>query len=922
MSTRKTLKDFFQSKGSSQTSISINPVDTNGNSTIEQGDDIGKDPVSGEELLDLDDNTTGMLGDYVSFLMSSYDHTNGTFNGTVANFYRPGPKNSKAPNSNRGNRAHSPLGSDGANKVYASENTTLGQTLGRYSKSGYISNLDNIVKKEGNPKNGEILNFTTEKVNSTGETFSNREIDEDVVRETVETFQGYNRYYPSKNPGDGLAYSEKGVTYGSDLDERYVSTYNNLGSSEEISDKLRVKNLLRMVPNILESYTGIKESDIVGKTIEEIEAALVLKDSKNVVSSKSLKTNLQKDVPDGIKESGYQISKNQILNDERSGEVFVGDYSDVSHENPEYIIYLGAIRLKSIIEIIVDIFESNSYKKGYISRVRGASLTPGLIDTTYKFGECIDEGLSILFGNGENDDMSFSSLVYGSKIKDSKYFWVAFFKSVIKESDRLLNTLEQSSSKDFLASFENSRLVQFANMIARVGDLSLFKTHGEGLKINTEVKRSNPLNVDDLRDSLPNVISKNKNNQGEISWSQGSTPSLFIMPIAVSNAATSLGTGITGANPLKSILSGKLQEQTYVTEAEGDFSRIPSRIVEKLENQLEASYVPFYFHDLRTNEIISFHAFLNSLSDSFNASYNPTSGYGRMDPVQIYRNTSRSISLGFTVAATSKKDFNEMWWKINKLITLLYPKWSKGTKVTDIETGSSFIQPFSQIIGASPMIRLRVGDVIKSNYSELALARKFGIGNSDTSISGRPGVTPVWGQKLRRETSDTIKIGLAFLASVAFVSPVAAVQSGVDFSQFLLKTIADVGGGAKFDKLAAVFDTYAGTIAQKYAINSLPLVNPISRNILNKFKNPIINDKYGPKEGDRVVIGATLPDFPYYSEKDGRYYHVKRSLVARIKERVKVENVFHFIAAIEDIDAPENLQGKEIILRFEDFIIS
>ena len=39
-----------------------------------------------------------------------------------------------------------------------------------------------------------------------------------------------------------------------------------------------------------------------------------------------------------------------------------------------------------------------------------------------------------------------------------------------------------------------------------------------------------------------------------------------------------------------------------------------------------------------------------------------------------------------------------------------------------------FIQPFSQIPTASPMIRLRVGDVIKSNYSKFGLARLFGLG--------------------------------------------------------------------------------------------------------------------------------------------------------------------------------------------------
>ena len=45
-------------------------------------------------------------------------------------------------------------------------------------------------------------------------------------------------------------------------------------------------------------------------------------------------------------------------------------------------------------------------------------------------------------------------------------------------------------------------------------------------------------------------------------------------------------------------------------------------------------------YDLRTNEIISFHAFLNSLSDSFSPEWTQVNGYGRMDSVKIYNKTA------------------------------------------------------------------------------------------------------------------------------------------------------------------------------------------------------------------------------------------------------------------------------------------
>ena len=104
-----------------------------------------------------------------------------------------------------------------------------------------------------------------------------------------------------------------------------------------------------------------------------------------------------------------------------------------------------------------------------------------------------------------------------------------------------------------------------------------------------------------------------------------------------------------------------------------------------------------------------------------------------MDPVRTYKSTTRSLGLSFYVVATSKSDFDEMWFKINKLTTLIYPKWSGGTQVSVEANGdtSTFIQPFSQVMAASPLIRLRVGDVIKGNYSRFNLARLFGIGDGD-----------------------------------------------------------------------------------------------------------------------------------------------------------------------------------------------
>jgi len=151
--------------------------------------------------------------------------------------------------------------------------------------------------------------------------------------------------------------------------------------------------------------------------------------------------------------------------------------------------------------------------------------------------------------------------------------------------------------------------------------------------------------------------------------------------------------------------------------------------VKEIERVLEAQYVPFYIQDLRTNEFLNFHAFVENVSDSYNANWNDTEGYGRMDAVQVYKGTTRSIGVDFMIVATSEKDFDRVWWTINRLVTMIYPQWSKGEEIE--LNGQKVIQPFSQVITSSPLVRLRVGDLIASNYSRFNLARNFGLGNND-----------------------------------------------------------------------------------------------------------------------------------------------------------------------------------------------
>jgi len=162
--------------------------------------------------------------------------------------------------------------------------------------------------------------------------------------------------------------------------------------------------------------------------------------------------------------------------------------------------------------------------------------------------------------------------------------------------------------------------------------------------------------------------------------------------------------------------------------------RLPKENVQRIENSINSEYMPFSIHDLRTNEVFSFHAFINNVSDSFSPDFTTSTGIGRMDPVKIYNSTSRSISVDFWLISTSAEDHDEMWYYINRLVTCIYPQWSRPD-ITNIQNSNKanikFANPFTQIPVAPPMIRLRIGDLIKSNYSRKNIIKQFGIENTD-----------------------------------------------------------------------------------------------------------------------------------------------------------------------------------------------
>lgn len=367
----------------------------------------------------------------------------------------------------------------------------------------------------------------------------------------------------------------------------------------------------------------------------------------------------------------------------------------------------------------------------------------GIQPTNFPLNAALQAGFNAFFGIAQGS--SFIGQLAGAVTSstDSPGFNVVVARAITRSSITVTEQLKKiggnliSAINAVLALVDvirSSKIIGAINAWAMVGDAILSipsdyidqQTAG-GVRISS---------MDSRADVVAGAIGKSRlKNSLKLAWASNTAPANVLLPASII-AANLAVQGLGQFSPFLGVQTDPYsQVQSTVTQA-ADNGRIDPLTAQVFEDQLGASYVPFYFHDVRTNEMVSFHAFLASLSDDYSAGYEKTDGYGRGEAVKVYKSTERRISMSFFIAATSLPDFDDMWVKINKLVTMVYPQYTQGVQLQDSTGNYVFTQPFSQLIGASPMVRIRLGDLLRSNYSLFALGRLFGMGNTNFTVNG------------------------------------------------------------------------------------------------------------------------------------------------------------------------------------------
>jgi len=409
--------------------------------------------------------------------------------------------------------------------------------------------------------------------------------------------------------------------------------------------------------------------------------------------------------------------------------------------------------------------------------------TMGIRRTNNTFTKCVGVGIRSFFLGASNAEVSEGQLVAaaagigadsligeGSAVGANLVIMRTILRSgfvIAQFIDRISKAASQNPAAALSAAtgiqsiFRSSKLIAAINVFAQLGDALIDRQQkqvldAEGKPLNTpsygmdsQDPNSSHSTVTKNRlsfyDSDPATKKTSFNYSSQLAWALKRAPSRYLIPANI--AGLQKRSNLTPGAPLNAFagalaLSQPIKDDKFSSNKTLNSvttGRIDGKLREDLENILDAEYVPFYFHDIRTNEIVSFHAFLTSLSDDYNVSYESVEGFGRVEPVKIYKGTQRKIGLSFTVAATSEDDFQHMWFKINKLITLAYPQYTAGRDL--VGSNYQFKAPFSQMIGASPLIRIRLGDLLRSNYSRFALARLFGATDGNMEIPNSDGST-------------------------------------------------------------------------------------------------------------------------------------------------------------------------------------
>ena len=116
------------------------------------------------------------------------------------------------------------------------------------------------------------------------------------------------------------------------------------------------------------------------------------------------------------------------------------------------------------------------------------------------------------------------------------------------------------------------------------------------------------------------------------------------------------------------------------------------------------------FQHVPSEEDVTFKAFITTFNETYNCDWQSETVFGRSDPIHMFKNTAREITLAFNVPAATEGESFENMARVQRLITFLYPSYDGQAHVGDKANQADVTN--SLTIANSPLIRLRIMNIL------------------------------------------------------------------------------------------------------------------------------------------------------------------------------------------------------------------
>tara|TARA_R110001583_G_scaffold146934_2_gene298959 strand:+ start:10315 stop:11133 length:819 start_codon:yes stop_codon:yes gene_type:complete len=126
----------------------------------------------------------------------------------------------------------------------------------------------------------------------------------------------------------------------------------------------------------------------------------------------------------------------------------------------------------------------------------------------------------------------------------------------------------------------------------------------------------------------------------------------------------------------------------------------------------------------KPSDEIVFKAFVTNFSDDYVSNWTKDSVYGRMDPLAVFQNTTREVSLSFDIPAAEGGEALENLQKVERLIQGLYPLYQDYNSVP--------------VISAAPLWKIKMANFLSDSGNASDTAKSGGLLCSLAGFSFEP----------------------------------------------------------------------------------------------------------------------------------------------------------------------------------------